>query len=185
LELPKIFLSSRLPVLSSWSEVVTAPLREESYLVFAQRMDARVDIDAWNDHAVRFFATRVGLAEDVKQDPATGVPTAAVSLVLAPQGAPPGIRSLFARPREAGDLALAEEADANAGSPGLALLARRCESVWLVIREVEPDSLALLGAAILASLMLGPILDVRGPELYGVKTARAKLDAIAGQIIRS
>jgi hypothetical protein len=30
---------------------------------------------------------------------------------------------------------------------------------------------------ILASVHLGPIVDPEGPELFGVKTARAKLDA--------
>jgi hypothetical protein len=165
--------------------MIPPPNRDACYLVFAQRSDARVDIDAWNDHAARFFATRVGLTEDPKQDLTGGAPITAVGLVLAPEGAPPGIRSLFVRPREAEDLALAEEADAKAGSAGLALLARRCESIWLVVRDAERDPLALLGAAILASLMLGPILDARGPELFGVKTARAKLDAMARQIMRS
>ena len=45
-------------------------------------------------------------------------------------------------------------------------------------RIADPDALALRLAAILASVLLGPILDARVPELFGVKTARAKLDAL-------
>ena len=60
---------------------------------------------------------------------------------------------------------------------GLALLARRCQAVWIVERaDGEPDRLALLLSAILASVLLGPILDPARGELFGVKTARAKLE---------
>ena len=55
-------------------------------------------------------------------------------------------------------------------------MARRCQTVWLVARTDDADPLALRLAAILASVVLGPILDARGPELFGVKTARAKLE---------
>ncbi len=96
--------------------------------------------------------------------------------MIAPDGETPGIRRLFARPRDAVDLALAEAADK--GRSGLALLARRCGFVWLVERVAEPDALALRMAVVLASVMLGPILDVRVPELFGVKTGRAKLEGI-------
>lgn len=91
-----------------------------------------------------------------------------------------GIQSAFARPREADDLTLAEVADERAGpgGTGLALVARRCQTVWLVSRAGDVNPLALRLAAILASVFLGPVLDVRVPELFGVKTARAKLEAL-------
>jgi hypothetical protein len=50
--------------------------------------------------------------------------------------------------------------------------------VWLVSRKGDRDPLALRLASILASVLLGPILDVQSGELFGVKTARAKLDAM-------
>jgi hypothetical protein len=146
-----------------------ASSRESALLVFAQSADVNIDVDAWNAHAVRFFAARIGLAAD-----RGATPTAA--LVVAPDGETPGIRRVSARPRDADDLALAQAADP--GTTGLALLARRCKGVWLVERDRDPDTLALLLAVVLASVMLGPILDVRGPELFGVKTGRAKLEAI-------
>lgn len=163
---------------------LASPDRKKAFVVFAQREDASVDIDAWNAHAMRFFATRIGLTTDPPRAAAGAASPLAleVTFVVAPQGEPPGMRSAFARPREPGDYALAEAADARAGDTGLALLARRCGMVWLVVRAGEPDPLALRLAAILASVLLGPILDESAGELFGVKTARAKLDS---QITRS
>lgn len=164
--------------------------------VFAQFADAPVDIDAWNAHAVRFFATRIGFADtpqalmappsgpDTNLDPSSRRiadgephPTLRARFVIAPAGATPGIRSAIRRARAAVDLAEAEAAEARSRTSGLALLARRCGTIWVVAREGPGDALALRLAAILASLMLGPILDPDANALFGVKTARAKMDA--------
>jgi len=148
------------------------------YAVFAQRPDARVDIPAWTAHAERFFSTRLGLAEDKRYPPGAPVPRVdRARFVVSPMAGSrdaPGIRSASARPRDDGDLALADRADG--GGSGLALLARRCPTVWLVVREGEDDRLALRLATILASVLLGPILDARRVELFGAKTARARLE---------
>ena len=96
--------------------------------------------------------------------------------ITPPREETPGERRLASAARAtASDLALAEEAEQRAGGGGLVLLARRCHTVWSVHREAEDDRLALRLAMILASILLGPVLDARGPELFGVKTARAKL----------
>jgi len=137
--------------------------RETAYLVFAQAADDHVDVPAWDAHASRFFDTRLAAATSAR-------------LLVTPASGAPGERRVEVRPREAEDLALAEAADAS--GTGLAMLARRCPRVWLVPREADADAIALRLAAILASVLLGPILDARGPELFGVKTARAKLAAM-------
>jgi hypothetical protein len=184
---------------------VNPPSREAALTVFSQRADARIDVDGWNAHAMRFFATRIGLTADKRYPVREGAPgTDEAVFVVAPNDEPAGLRSTFARPCEPDDYALAEAADA-AGS-GLALLARRCGMVWFVVREhahldvvrehahldvvrkhahldvprehdAIVDRLALRLATILASILLGPILDVAAGELFGVKTARAKLEA--------
>ncbi len=146
----------------------TPPSLDRAYLVFGQRTDARVDVDAWNAHATRFFATRIGLASVDPGEP---------SFVVAPDGEAPGVRAGFPRPTGVEDLALAEAAEARAGGGGLSLLARRCGIVWVIEREGPEDALALRLAAILASVLLGPILDCASGEIFGVKTARAKLEA--------
>jgi hypothetical protein len=147
------------------------PEGEAGYLVFAQQEGADADVDAWNAHATRFFGTRLGLAEEPRRDEG-GVN---LRIVVAPDSAPPGIRSVRGRLRSGGDLAAAEAAEARSGGGGLSLLARRCNVVWLVVRDDEPDRTALLLAAILAGSLLGPILDSRSLDLFGVKTARARL----------
>jgi hypothetical protein len=58
----------------------------------------------------------------------------------------------------------------------MSLLAQRCEVVWLVTFESDDDRVALTIAAILASTLLGPILSPAGDEVFGVRTARMKLE---------
>ena len=148
--------------------------RGGGYLVFAQRPSATAEIDAWDAQAARFFAARVGLAESPRGDSNA----LELKLVVAPERGSPGVVALLGRRREAEDLAAADAAEALAGGGGLAQLARRCETVWWVDSPNEPDAAALLLAAILASTMLGPILETRTRDLFGVKTARAKLAAL-------
>ena len=136
-------------------------------LVFAQPADVRVDVDAWSAHAARFFATRVGLANEEH------------SFVVAPDGHSPGIRAAAARPSTAADFAAADAAEGASRGAGLAPLARRCKTIWVVARESPSDALALRLAVILASVFLGPILDPASGEIFGVKTGRAKVEALA------
>jgi hypothetical protein len=140
------------------------------FVVFSQATSSGIDIAGWDGHAARFFRTRLSLAGPA--DPHGS------AVRVAPDGQPAGVRRIRMRPREAGDLAAAEAADA--GNTGLALLARRCGAVWLVEREAEDaplaGSTALRLAAIVASVVLGPILDSRVPELLGVKTARSRFE---------
>jgi hypothetical protein len=146
------------------------PGRDEGYLVFAQPSDWRIDIDAWNAHAMRFFGTRIGLDREMRHSP-----DGRAVFVVAPEGEPPARRSTYARRSEADDYARADAADARMGHSGLSLLARRCQTIWVVVREGLSDRFSLRLAGILASILLGPILDASTEELFGVKTARAKL----------
>ena len=85
--------------------------------------------------------------------PASGSPRTSVTLrtrrrrgadearfVVAPAGAGAGDPSASARPRDDDDLALAVDADERAGTggTGLALVARRCQTVWLVCARDRP-----------------------------------------------
>lgn len=155
---------------------LASPARTSCFTVFAQRPDARVELATWQQHAARFFEARVGLVVDKSYDTHRGFPHVdAARVVIAPPNAPGATRYCFARPREGDDLAAAEDADIAAGSPGLGLLARRCPVVWLVVAEDGDDGAALLFSAILASVVLGPILAPDQRALFGVRTARAKL----------
>lgn len=159
-------------------DALAAPPREEAFTVFAQRSDAFVDLAAWERHAAQFFDTRVGLAQP-KRYLGDAPRVDAARVVVAPKDLPPQVRFCFGREREAADLDAAMEADRRAGSPGLGLLAERCRFVWLVVAEGgESDRHALLLSAILASVLLGPILSPDQSALFGVRTARAKLEKL-------
>jgi hypothetical protein len=135
--------------------------RDSSFLVFSQSPQTSRDVATWDAQAARFFATRLQAGDGD------------AILVAHGGGVAEAIR-IAARPREAEDLALADRAEARTGG-GLGHLAHRCPTVWLVERRFDDDPVALRLAAILASVLLGPILDARVPELLGVKTARERL----------
>jgi hypothetical protein len=151
------------------------PPRDDAFIVFAQQSDARIAIDDWRRHAERFLSTRIGLTVDKgygERPPRTD----AARVVVVPPGAPSETRLLWGRPRTDDDIDAAEDAD---GGGGLALLAKRCGQVWMVECERDEDPVALRLAAIVAGVALGPILSPGGKRLFGPKTARQALDAIA------
>jgi hypothetical protein len=156
---------------------LAGPSPAGSLLVFSQRADACIELASWQRHAEDFFGAGLGLTLDKRYPEAFPAVDAAL-VVLAPrEGSPDGIRLCYGRPRTDDDLRAAEDADDRAGNNGLGLLARRCRSVWLVVRRGEGDRTALLLAAIVASVVLGPILSPEG-DLFGVKTARARLERL-------
>jgi hypothetical protein len=133
------------------------------YLVFSQSRDAALDVDALDAHARRFFGARVtGHDADAR-----------IAVTL--EGAVPSPRAAQVRAATSADLALADEAEARMGGGGLASLAKRCPTVVEIEREGDDDRDALRVAALLASVLLGPIVDPRGPDILGAKTARSKL----------
>jgi hypothetical protein len=146
------------------------------YLVFSQQAvtPAAVNVEAWSAQAERFFDARLGLAEPVRE--AAG--SVELRLVLTPSGGGAGILAVRGRASTEHDRALADAGERLAGGGGLALLARRCPGVWHVERRGDVDPLALRLAAIFASILLGPIVDRTSGEIFGVKTARAKLASV-------
>jgi hypothetical protein len=138
---------------------------EPTYLVLATSVAGGVEVDELDAHARRFF--RVELRR------ATG---GAVHVTAG--GGIEGERLVTTRAPTAADFALADEGEARAGGGGLALLARRCKTVFVVERREDDDVPSLTLATVLASAHLGPIVDPRGPDLFGVKTARARLEAL-------
>jgi hypothetical protein len=155
------------------------PSRRDALTVFAQRNDAVFDVAALRRQASRFFKVKLGLTVD-KRYGLRAPDTDAAHVVVAPEGefgkSPLGTRLCFGRPADDDDLAAAEAAERSQHTSGMALLAARCQTVWLVTSEDAGDRVALTIAAVLASSLLGPILSPSGDELFGVKTARLKLE---------
>jgi hypothetical protein len=149
-----------------------------AYMVFAQRPDAGLDIVPVAHHAERFFGAELALTVP-KRSP-FGPPRVDAALVrLAPSNVPGGTRLCYGRPSTESDLDRAHRAEMRVGYTGLFDLARRCPTVWLIVTEADADPTALLLAAIFASVMLGPIVSPDGTALFGVRTARQKLEEMA------
>jgi hypothetical protein len=162
---------------------LSAPPRDRAYAVFAQRDDARLDVDALQRQAERFFQTKLGLTVDKRYGPAPLAQDAMRVVLYGDDPSAAGTRLCYGRLALADDLAAAEQVEQAQGTYGLAVLAQRCRALWLVIPETEEDRVALTLAAIFASSMLGPILSPAsaGPrELFGVRTARMKLERLSG-----
>ena len=112
-----------------------------------------MDVAAWDAQARRFFGA--SLTVD-----ASGARGSAVT----PAGQAPAERTVRARSATEEDRALATAAEARMSGGGLGLLAQRCPVVWEIVREAEPDPDALRIAAVLASVLLGPIIDAQGRD---------------------
>ena len=158
------------------------------YLVFAQRSDARLDVGALRQNAARFFNAKLGLTVDKTYRDAPAVDAARIVLAT-DDPSTSGTRLCLGRPvlpREHDD---ADEAERVSKATGMGLLARRCKTVWLIARgtsappstrnvdAIAEDRVALLLAAVFASVLLGPILD--GEAIFGVRTARLTLERSA------
>lgn len=160
------------------SGALPSPERSTSFLVFSQRPDACLDTRQLEHHAARFFATKIGLTVDKRYGDLRPAVDAARVVVASEDGLAAGTRLCFGRPADAGDVALADDAERRAGTTGMALLAQRCKTVWLIETEGgDDDRVALTLAAVFASVMLGPIVPPRGDAIFGVRTARTRLEA--------
>lgn len=152
--------------------VIAEPTRSGAFTVFAQQARPALAVDVLVQQAARFFGTTLAVGGVEGRDAADLGAHAAAARLSANGDA----RLCFGRARSDDDLAAATDAESRAGYTGMSLLAARCGTVWLVEVARTDDRAALLFAAVLASVVLGPILSPDGNELFGVKTARAKLE---------
>jgi hypothetical protein len=152
----------------------------EVYLVFSQRDDTRPDGATWDAQARRFF----GASLTVRLGESEALSDGGARIAVTPEGAPQAERNVRARRATDADYALARDAEVRMSGGGLGSLARRCPVVWEVEREADSDPDALRVAAVLASVLLGPIVDARGPDIFGVKTAREKLSRAESAVRR-
>lgn len=146
------------------------------YAVFSQRTDVRLDVEAIKRQAERFFAARVGITVDKRYDDGAPEVDAARFVIAGDDGTSAGTRLCYGRRIEPDDLARAEQAERAMGTYGLALLAQRCKTIWLIVPEAEEDRAALTLAAVFASHMLGPIMSPSAEKIYGVRGARLELE---------
>lgn len=155
---------------------------EGAYSLFARERDSRIDAAAWAAHGRRFFNLEVKLARE-KHYQAGTVPLADVAeLDVARVGdATSRARvtvvtiplSRAEHVRAAGMLAAAA-----IGGAGMDSLIARASRLWQAGAEVAPgeDPRAPLAvAALLAAMLLGPVLPPDRSVVFGVKGARERL----------
>ena len=133
-----------------------------TWRVFAQDESPRLRTREWQHNASRFFETDLEIRE-----PHDAMAKLAIG---------PAVRGILGRLREENDLRDALDAENARGNGMYDLAERRCGSVWVVEREGPDDRTALVIAAVIASVCLGPILG--DGALFGVRTAREKIDEL-------
>ncbi len=157
---------------ADFERVATAP----AYAVFAQQGDARIDAALWKRHASQFFDVDLALTRP-KRYGADAPRTDGAHVSVTRRNGASFLRTVLLRPTTDADLLAAGRAE---GGGGLALLAKRCAMVALVqVARDAPDADALFLAAILAGLLLGPVLAPDRARILGPRTAREEAGKLA------
>jgi len=153
------------------------PSPERGYWVFGQEKPLPFDLPTLRAYASRFFDTKLGFSVEK-----VGVaPTHDLTFVMVHRAEVSGTVPVEVRPASAEDheRAFAVERSLEGGhGGGLATLAARCPRIFVVH---EPEGLAipaLLVTCILSGTSLGPALTIDGSALFGVRSGRARLDAL-------
>lgn len=142
------------------------------YLVFSQAEAAAFPIDRLVAHASAHFDATLVATETA--DPAV------TRLSYAAHGTR-GDFDVSTRVATLEDVGTARQAERFAASGGLADLAARCKTMWIVEpRHDPPEWLAFEFAALLASVALGPIVPPDGMRLLGVRSARERAGDLRG-----
>jgi hypothetical protein len=144
-------------------------------IAFSQTKGIVLPVGRFQAAAERFFDCKLGLSVDKRYEGSLPDIDAARVVVSSPSAQ--GTRVIMVRPSVPGDLERAEQAEISQGVSGMFALAKRCPRVLLIESEGADDRVALLLAALVASVELGPIVTPKA-EIFGVRTARMKLEAL-------
>jgi hypothetical protein len=148
-----------------------------AYRVFAQTPRAEVDVATIVNNARRYFEAEVEVLDADAPQPST------VRLELrSPRRGYSGRFRLTARAVEPADLELANQAEQRGRAAGMAALASRCPTVWLIDAEPPESKAATLNlCALLASVALGPVLPDDASTLFGVRGAMLRVEELLGE----
>jgi hypothetical protein len=143
-----------------------------TYLVFSQAPEGSAVPDLVARASARFDVTVTAVAGESE-------PTAAKHSLRASGHGIEGRFSLAVRTTNEADIARARVAEAAGRAAGMATLATRCNTVWVVSPDDDsPEWLALEVSAVLAFAALGPILPADDSTLLGVRSAQARAEAL-------
>ena len=150
---------------------------ESAFTVYSPEPGTRVDSARWAHQARTFLDARVDV-RDVMGGTTSDIATVEID-VGPPVGAATRIAVRTFPISETPELiAAAERGVAAIGGAGFDALVARATRVWQVPREVPGDPRTpLVLAAVIASVLLGPIVPPDEVTIFGVKGARMRLQA--------
>jgi len=148
--------------------------------VFSQQLDLVAALPQLLAHARRFFAAELEvLSSSPPERPELALAYVTLRLDSARYPGSGTFRIEARRPSEA-DQAAAESAEVRGRAGGMAQLAARCVSLWVLTAEGEiTGSAELQLSALLASVALGPVLPEDESTLYGVRGAMERAEKAA------
>lgn len=144
------------------------------YLVFSQSSLTSLEAGRLSQHAKRFF----GAEFELRERPEGGEAGELVMALSGVKGAAGAVFHARVRPATAADYEAAERAERAGAAGGMALLARRCAFVWELDLGEKGEVELLRLCAILASVLLGPIMPPEGDTLFGVRGARERAERL-------
>lgn len=165
--------------------VRVAPIEIDlAWSLLSPEPEGRVDVARWSHAATRFFGAHLALAHD-KSYPSGTTPLAdAAWLDVSPaKGGAPTRVELLTLPIDRAHFVLARSrAAAHAiGGAGFDVLVERTRRVWQIRAGVAAgadDRAPLVLAAVVASVLLAPVMPPGGATIFGVKGARERLAAL-------
>jgi post-segregation antitoxin (ccd killing protein) len=159
---------------NGWAVGAISELTAPAWLILSPEPDARVDAARWAHQAATFFKLELEVLT-TKRYPSGAVPLADV-LDVAIGRAPEPLATVrivtvpIERVPEARRRGL--DAAAAIGGAGMDALVLRARRLWQIEDVEDRPEAALAVAAVLASVLLGPIVPPSGDAIFGVKGAR-------------
>jgi hypothetical protein len=151
------------------------------YVVFAQLPEHVIDLAGIVHSARRFFEASVEVVSASGITEAEPRPTTATLVLTSAHRGYSGSFRVTAREASGSDLALAHEAEIRGRAAGMATLAERCPTIWVVEAAGEQSAPAALNlCALLASVALGPVMPSDASTLFGVRGAMERLEKLLG-----
>lgn len=167
---------------NGWAVGAIAPLAEPAWSILSPEADARVDAARWAHQARTFFKLELEVLTP-KHYPSGALPLADVLEIAIGRGDLGGetarvqvVTVPIDRAPEARRRGL--DAAAAIGGAGMDALVLRAKRLWQIADDAAHPHAPLAIAAVLASLLLGPIVPPSADAIFGVKGARERLDRL-------
>ncbi len=163
---------------NGWVMGEVSPLPVDAcYSLLAPNTSTVLHAEALRHRAERFFRLELELLTS-KRYPGGGHPRSDAAVFRVHRGEEARDLEVVTFPLEHGELARAAHvAGAHVGA-GFDVLIARAVRAWQVALPPHGEAFALALATVLASSLLAPILPPDASVVFGVKTARARLEAL-------